>query len=1022
MNTDPSTPENDANLSALGRELLGTGGSKPSGPWVPPTAEELHKLLPQYEIVKMLGRGGMGAVYMGRQISLDRPVAIKILSNALEEADASFAERFKNEAKAMGKLTHPGIVAVHAFGETEGGLLYIVMEFVEGTDVSRMIAKEGRLHTDHAMAITAHVCDALGYAHERGIIHRDIKPANIMVGYDGAVKVADFGLAKMTHSNSTGLTQSGMAMGTLHYMAPETLMLGSAVDHRADIYAVGVMLYQMLAGKLPQGMFELPSMLVPGLDPRYDAIIAKALREDREVRYQSIRDMRADLDSILTQPVVKVEDKPGEAPVEAAQNVKDSGPRDALPRIPTAEFAQATPPSKNWLPLALAGCVVIGIGAYALFGRSRSLDQDTVAEVLSASPGATTRSPNEAPGKAASNPTTAKTPPQSPQPPEKTPAKPGTAKTPGQAPTSPPPATPQTTPKIDPFPGFPDPGDPSWIKRMVEDRISTQPGGSPLSRSIRFLVDQSRSPAKPAPADVDTELLTKLRALHESLDDSFLSKLIYREIPMRPFPASEDGAVDNFTVAACRAAGRDVTSALELNPSPVAAAEISEYLKTTTWRPAARSPKPISPETTTHPDGRPRYTWTGRRVEVCATRNSWSDEFMGRFIDTLDAAHEMIEWLYGCPVASSMQPGDHVRIEEDPTKTSAFVGLMNSKGVVSFPSGRLSATISKFKRSAELDNMCVSASLGALKRRADSKIRLGVNGSYSSVFSPLSSGIRTAVTALIYDRAGLHAGLPRTGLEVASRWTEGEGALKAYRDQSTQDWLAFCRSAEPSTMSIGSTRPLAIDVVEALIYRLTHQYGEEFLRRFLMTELQRVEDSENDTMAVENFYIAASCAAGEDLWPLLVEQLRWPVSPEARTRVIRRVGATQSQSSAEGRALVFDYQKARHQQLAELTGKYQQALKQAEEDAIQSGNLSDVEAVLAANTRAAAFAAEIGKLPKTLTITPLTPLPAVQEDAPESLKRLRSIFDGELLRIESTLKLDYEQSLEELTRTSRARP
>ena len=1018
MSTDPSTPENDANLSALGRELLDTGGSKPSGPWMPPTAEELHKLLPEYEIVKMLGRGGMGAVYMGKQISLDRPVAIKILSNALEEADASFAERFKNEAKAMGKLTHPGIVAVHAFGETEGGLLYIVMEFVEGTDVSRMIAKEGRLHTDHAMAITAHVCDALGYAHERGIIHRDIKPANIMVRYDGAVKVADFGLAKMTHSNSTGLTQSGMAMGTLHYMAPETLMLGSAVDHRADIYAVGVMLYQMLAGKLPQGMFELPSMLVPGLDPRYDAIIAKALREDREVRYQSIRDMRADLDSILTQPVVKVEDKPGEAPVEAAQNVKDSGPRDALPRIPTAEFAQATPPSKNWLPLALAGCVVIGIGAYALFGRSRSLDQDTVAEVLSASPGATTRSPNEAPGKAASNPTTAKTPPQSPQPPEKTPAKPGTAKTPGQAPTSPPPATPQTTPKIDPFPGFPDPGDPSWIKRMVEDRISTQPGGSPLSRSIRFLVDQSRSPAKPAPADVDTELLTKLRALHESLDDSFLSKLIYREIPMRPFPASEDGAVDNFTVAACRAAGRDVTSALELNPSPAAAAEISEYLKTTTWRPAARSPKPISPETTTHPDGRPRYTWTGRRVEVCATRNSWSDEFMGRFIDTLDAIHEMIEWLYGCPVASGMQPGDRVRFEDDPNRKSPAVSTIDADGVSYWPPRRLPTMISNFEKSAQLYESFVASSIGALSRRVDSKISLRDNGPFPDALSPPYRGLRIAVAALIYDRVGIHYHTQ----EATTRWLETEKTFQAYQARSTEDWLAFCRSGERSSMSKGYDSPLAIDVVEALIYRLTQQYGEEFLRRFLMTELQSVADSENDAMAVENFYIAASCAAGEDLWPLLVEQLRWPVSPEARTRVNRRVGASQSQSSAEGRALVFDYQKSRHQQLKALTGKYQQALKQAEEDAIQSGKLSDVEAVMAATNRAAAFAAEIGKLPKTLTITPLTPLPAVQEDAPESLKRLRSIFDGELLRIESTLKLDYEQSLEELTRTSRARP
>ncbi|MEZ5384011.1 MAG: serine/threonine-protein kinase [Prosthecobacter sp.] len=281
-------------------------GASP-GPWVPPTAEELQKLLPEYEISAQLGRGGMGAVYKGRQISLDRPVAIKILSGALEDADASFAERFKNEARAMGQLNHPGIVAVHDFGEAEGGLLYIVMEFIEGTDVSRMLAKEGRLPPEHALAITAHVCDALQFAHDRGIIHRDIKPANIMVGYDGVVKVADFGLAKMTNSQNTGLTQSGMAMGTLHYMAPEALMLGNSVDHRADIYAVGVMLYQMLTGKLPQGMFDPPSQQIPGLDPRYDDVVKQAIRDDREVRYQNVLELRMALDAILTQPVARVE-------------------------------------------------------------------------------------------------------------------------------------------------------------------------------------------------------------------------------------------------------------------------------------------------------------------------------------------------------------------------------------------------------------------------------------------------------------------------------------------------------------------------------------------------------------------------------------------------------------------------------------------------------------------------------------------------------------------------------------------
>jgi serine/threonine protein kinase len=373
MSTDPSTPENDPNLSGLGRALMGTNeGSKPSGPWVPPTAEELHQILPQYEIVKMLGRGGMGAVYMGRQTALDRPVAIKILSAQLEESDMGFTERFKNEARAMGKLNHPAVVKVFEFGQHESGLLYIVMEYVDGTDVARMIAKKGRLHTEHAMAIAAHVCDALAYAHERGIIHRDIKPANVMVGYDGVVKVADFGLAKVSVGGQTlGLTQSGMAMGTMHYMAPEALMLGSAVDHRADIYAVGVMLYQMLTGKIPHGMFKLPSTLVPGLDPRYDAIVSKAMMEDREARYQQISEMRVELDSILTQPVVKADPA---RPEQAVALTTGARPQRSVgqpfrPPQPRAEPASsATPPAPRSLAWLWVTLLVVSVfGALAWF-------------------------------------------------------------------------------------------------------------------------------------------------------------------------------------------------------------------------------------------------------------------------------------------------------------------------------------------------------------------------------------------------------------------------------------------------------------------------------------------------------------------------------------------------------------------------------------------------------------------------------------------------------------------------------
>ncbi|MDZ4403462.1 protein kinase [Prosthecobacter sp.] len=304
MNEDLS-PASSAPPPA-GDKVITPNPVKRSKFWQPPSVEELQVLLPQYEITKLLGRGGMGAVYQGRQLNLDRAVAIKILPPGLDEVDDSYAERFKNEARAMARLNHPGIVAVHDSGEAADGTLYIVMEYVEGTDVSRMVARQGRLPAEHALAITAHVCDALQYAHERGIIHRDIKPANIMLGYDGVVKVADFGLAKINQGGESGLTRSGTAMGTLHYMAPETLTLGAAVDHRADLYAVGVMLFQMLTGSLPQGMFEMPSEQVPGTDPRFDAIIIKALRNDRDLRYQSAEALRADLDAILTQPVAKV--------------------------------------------------------------------------------------------------------------------------------------------------------------------------------------------------------------------------------------------------------------------------------------------------------------------------------------------------------------------------------------------------------------------------------------------------------------------------------------------------------------------------------------------------------------------------------------------------------------------------------------------------------------------------------------------------------------------------------------------
>jgi serine/threonine protein kinase len=216
-----------------------TGFQRTSGGgvrWHPPSPEELGRLLPQYEIGCLLGRGGMGAVYRGTQRALDRPVAIKILPPDLDDEDGTYAERFKNEAKTMAKMDHPAIVAVHDFGETSERQLYFVMAFIDGTDVAQMIAGQGRLASEHALAVTAHVCDALAYAHARGVVHRDIKPANVLINMEGQVKVADFGLAKASDAAAgTGLTKTGLAMGTPDYVAPEALVLGANVDGRADL-------------------------------------------------------------------------------------------------------------------------------------------------------------------------------------------------------------------------------------------------------------------------------------------------------------------------------------------------------------------------------------------------------------------------------------------------------------------------------------------------------------------------------------------------------------------------------------------------------------------------------------------------------------------------------------------------------------------------------------------------------------------------------------------------------------------
>jgi predicted Ser/Thr protein kinase len=263
-----------------------------------PTVGELSGRFPQLEIVELLGKGGMGAVYKARQKGLDRLVALKILPGEVAE-DSAFAERFVREARVLARLRHPGIVTVHDFGQA-GDLYYFLMEYVDGSNL-REVIQHRLLRPAEALAIVPQICDALQYAHDAGIVHRDIKPENILLDAHGQVKIADFGLAKLLGHDrpDVSLTGTHQVMGTLRYMAPEQLEGTRSVDHRADIYALGVVIYELLTGEVPAGRFEPPSHKVR-IDVRLDEVVFRALAREPERRYQRAGEVKTDVETIAS--------------------------------------------------------------------------------------------------------------------------------------------------------------------------------------------------------------------------------------------------------------------------------------------------------------------------------------------------------------------------------------------------------------------------------------------------------------------------------------------------------------------------------------------------------------------------------------------------------------------------------------------------------------------------------------------------------------------------------------------------
>jgi len=330
-----------------------------------PTLEDLAALLPQYEMHEVIGVGGMGAVYKGRQTALDRWVAIKVLP-AVASQNLEDTQRFIKEARAMARLVHPHIVAVFDFGQTYAGHLYLVMEYVEGSDLHRRTRAQ-EVTPQRAREVIAQLCDALQFAHDHGVAHRDIKPANILITHDWKVKVADFGLARdLTAQPNSDEPE----YGTPDYTAPERLIVGAVVDHRADIYSLGVVIHEMLTGKTPTAAGANASK---GLPEGFAGVISKCLMREPERRYQMAREVKT---ALLT------------ATAEKGRDTEDR----------SAAYTPAPKPMTRYRPSLFAafwralGPVGWGIASMLLLGGfgwlifRDKLPQQTVAEMAPAVP------------------------------------------------------------------------------------------------------------------------------------------------------------------------------------------------------------------------------------------------------------------------------------------------------------------------------------------------------------------------------------------------------------------------------------------------------------------------------------------------------------------------------------------------------------------------------------------------------------------------------------------------------------
>ena len=330
------------------------------------SARPAPQKLGRYRVSGELGRGAMGVVYRGEDESLGRPVAIKTVLMAFDTEDhAGYLARFRQEARATAALNHPSIVSVYDFGD-EGDIAFMAMEMLEGRELRDVMASS-RLPVALAVDIAAQVAEGLAYAHDRGVVHRDIKPGNVMVLEGRRVKIMDFGIARVRASDVK--TQTGVMLGSPKYMSPEQVM-GQPADHRSDVFSLGVVLYEMLAGAppfsgsdIPQLMYQVcnarppsPSRVNPGVPEMLDLIVSRALEKDLEARYQDA--------AVLAQDLRK-----------AAAALPAESAAVPVPSVPATDAAAATQAMAATVSADVRAGAALGLLPWRRFDSARALER-----------------------------------------------------------------------------------------------------------------------------------------------------------------------------------------------------------------------------------------------------------------------------------------------------------------------------------------------------------------------------------------------------------------------------------------------------------------------------------------------------------------------------------------------------------------------------------------------------------------------------------------------------------------------